>query len=67
MNGGTYRSRNWQASNSTGSAILSQDQIIRFVNHFERLTRHTLEEMPERADVVLHLAGNHQFESAQGL
>jgi D-glycerate 3-kinase len=31
-------------------------QLDRFVQHYERLTRHILAEMPGRADLVLHLA-----------
>jgi D-glycerate 3-kinase len=34
---------------------LSDGAVHRFVQHFERITRHVLEEMPERADLVVHL------------
>ncbi len=34
-------------------------QLLRFVRHFERLTRHQLKEMPGRADMVLELGENH--------
>ncbi len=36
-------------------ATMDQDQIERFVEHYERITRHILREMPERADLVLYL------------
>ena len=37
------------------SAIMSDAQIARFVQHYERLTRHILQEMPARADMVVAL------------
>ena len=42
-------------------------RIIRFVDHYERITLHNLEEMPNRADVILQLTANHEIESAEGL
>ena len=39
-----------------GSAqLMSEQEIDRFILHYERLTRHILDEMPRRADLVLHL------------
>ena len=35
--------------------IMDEEQIIRFVQHYERLTRHVLAEMPDRADLVFRL------------
>ena len=35
--------------------IMSDDEIRRFIAHYERLTRHTLGEMPARADLVVRL------------
>jgi len=32
--------------------------ISRFISHYERLTRHILAEMPERADIVMFLDAN---------
>ena len=43
--------------NPLGSGILDEDEMVRFVSHYERLTRHMLEEMPERADVVISIDG----------
>lgn len=34
---------------------MNQDEIDRFILHYERLTRHILAEMPDRADLVFHL------------
>lgn len=45
------------ARHATGQAsrIMSPDQLRRFVQHYERLTRHALATLPERADVVFEL------------
>ena len=34
---------------------LSDEQVAAFIQHFERLTRHTLAEMPARADLTLFI------------
>lgn len=39
-----------------GTALMSAAQISRFIQHYERLTRHILSEMPARADLTIHLA-----------
>lgn len=39
--------------------IMSENEIRRFIMHFERITRHVLEEMPSRADIVLQLNNDH--------
>ncbi|WP_271077314.1 kinase [Aurantiacibacter sp. MUD61] len=43
------------AMSPLGPGVLDEDELIRFVSHYERLTRHMLEEMPERADVVIEI------------
>jgi len=40
--------------------IMDEEQIQRFIQHYERLTRHMLEEMPGRADITLCLNDNHK-------
>jgi len=47
-------------NNSSAKHIMSEKELTRFIMHYERITRSTLEEMPQRADVVLHLDNNHQ-------
>ncbi|WP_420600164.1 hypothetical protein [Neptuniibacter sp.] len=41
--------------------IMNEDQIKRFIQHYERLTQEMLKEMPERADVTLFLNDNHKI------
>jgi D-glycerate 3-kinase len=46
-----------------GTAQAMNDEALkRFIMHYERLTRHMLEEMPTRADITLCLNRQHQFE-----
>lgn len=42
-----------------GPEVMTPDAILRFVMHFERLTRFMWEEMPGRADAVVHLGDDH--------
>lgn len=44
-----------------GSGLMSAEQIARFVQHYERITRHILTEMPARADIVIKLNGERQI------
>ncbi|WP_379909937.1 hypothetical protein [Marinobacterium aestuariivivens] len=41
--------------------IMGQTEIRHFIQHYERLTRFMLEEMPSRADVTLYLNDNHKI------
>jgi D-glycerate 3-kinase len=54
------------ATKGQGQGLMSQEQVKYFIQHYERLTRHILEEMPARADLVFHLNNDHQIESATG-
>ncbi|BBC73888.1 kinase [Altererythrobacter sp. B11] len=38
-----------------GTAVMDAAAIDRFIAHYERLTRHMLEEMPGRADIVIRI------------
>ncbi|MFW2371794.1 MAG: hypothetical protein ACN4GM_01635 [Gammaproteobacteria bacterium] len=39
---------------------MSEPEINRFIMHYERISRHTLNEMPARADVVMQLRDDHR-------
>ena len=45
--------------------IMSDAQVDRFVMHYERITRHILDEMPGRADIVLNLDASHSAASVR--
>ena len=43
-----------------GTHIMDDAAIRRFVMHWERITRHNLDEMPNRADLTLVLDKSHR-------
>ncbi len=47
------------AAKSADTRIMTDEQVDRFVMHYERLTRHILAEMPARADIVFDLDESH--------
>ncbi len=42
-------------ANETGSGIMDTTQVRRFIQHFERLTRHAMTTLPSTADMLIHL------------
>ena len=44
-----------QAAPNPARRTMSPDELRRFIMHYERLTRHILQEMPARADLVVEL------------
>lgn len=49
------------ASGEKGTHLMNDAELDRFIMHYERLTRHQLSEMPERADMLLELDQDHAF------
>ena len=45
------------------SKIMTNAQIVRFVQHFERITLHNMKSVGSRADVVMNIGVDHQIES----
>jgi len=43
------------------SRIMSTEQLKRFVQHYERITRYTLDNLPSTADVVIPIAADHSI------
>lgn len=48
-----------RAAGGSGRHLLTREQVDRFIQHYERLTRHALKRMPSRADAVLTLRDDH--------
>jgi len=46
---------------SSSRSIMNDEEIKRFIMHYERLTRWMFEEMPQRADCVLELNRDHSI------
>ncbi len=45
--------------------LMDENQLRRFIQHYERLTRWMLEDLPPRADIVLYLNPAHQIHQVQ--
>lgn len=43
-----------------GSAVMSSAEVSRFIQHYERLTRHVLATMPDYADLVVRLGNERE-------
>jgi D-glycerate 3-kinase len=48
-----------------GPALMDADALKTFIEHYERITRHILDEMPGRADLVAHLDSDRRCLSIQ--
>jgi len=43
--------------------IMSDDEVARFIMHYQRVTEHCLREMPDRADVLIPVGPDHSLEA----
>jgi len=48
-----------------GRGLMDQQQVQRFMQHYERITRYMLQEMPTCADQIFNLAPDHGIESVR--
>jgi len=46
---------------SEQSHIMSPDKLKRFIQHYERITRHTLQHLPSTADIVIPIDADHSI------
>lgn len=49
-----------------GPAVMSSAEVTRFIQHYERLTRWILQEMPDRADLVVRLGEGREVFNLEG-
>lgn len=54
-----------QREKSRATHIMTPAEIDRFIMHYERLTRHMLDEMPKHADIVLRLDHDHKIDGVR--
>lgn len=54
-------------SGGDASGVMSEEELVYFISHYERLTRHMLLEMPDRADVLIELAEDHTVVRTRGI
>jgi D-glycerate 3-kinase len=52
---------NRNSGSSAAPGGLSDAELLRFIQHFERLTRHMLETMPVYADAVIDIGADHGY------
>lgn len=52
-----------QNHHSKNTKILDQQGVKRFISHYERLTRHCMQQLPPKADYLLTLNKNHDITS----
>ena len=50
-----------ESTNADGGAIMNEAQLCRFIEHYERLTRHALATLPEQADWMFVLDDSQQI------
>jgi len=50
-----------QNTTSDKNFIMNDDELKRFIQHYERITRHTLLNLPDIADVTIPVAGDHKL------
>lgn len=41
--------------------VMTDEEVRRFISHYERLTRHILNEMPARADMLFNVSNDHRI------
>jgi D-glycerate 3-kinase len=55
-----------RASSPGGTRVMNQQQLRRFIDHYERLTRACLRSLPQQADIVLGLDSDHRIVDVSG-
>jgi len=48
---------------SKESQIMSSDKLKRFIQHYERITRNTLQHLPDTADIVIPVEADHSIKT----
>lgn len=55
----------WLQEQKMARPMMDREAVQRFIQHFERLTRHALKSLPARADLVLSLDADHRISDVQ--
>ncbi|PXX89174.1 hypothetical protein DIT71_16460 [Marinobacter vulgaris] len=58
---GAPKDRSVDTGPAQPSRIMSDREVVRFIMHYERITRASLAEMPARADCVINVGEDHSF------
>ncbi len=54
-----------RSANDNKHAVMDEQQLARFIQHYERITRACLQQLPQTADLVLRLDEYHAIQSLQ--
>ncbi len=54
-----------QSQRTDATRLMDKAALQRFIMHYERLTRHMLAEMPDRANLVVRLNSSHQVDAVR--
>ncbi len=54
-----------KTADESSQGVMDQQQLIRFIQHYERITRSCLEGLPDSADIILKIDNDHAIESMQ--
>ena len=53
-----------KSKNSSKNKIMSKDDVIKFMQTYQRITQNMFKNMPKYASIILNLNSNHQIKSA---
>lgn len=56
-----------KATSMRATSIMDAEQLNRFIQHYERLTRHCLENLPAQVQVLFELGSDHRIKNVRGL
>lgn len=62
---GLQESKLRQKNSGKATAVMDESALRRFIEHFERLTRHCLQTLPQQADLIYRLNQQHQVVDCQ--
>jgi len=49
-------------TNTSQLHIMNEKEINNFIQHYERISRHTIEYLPDKADIIIPIAPDHSFQ-----
>jgi len=51
-----------KSENNSKLTVMNQEQVKKFIQHFERITRHTISTLPDEVDILLPMNSQHEIE-----
>ena len=48
-------------ANKENKHVMTKEELVRFISHYERLTKFILKEMPTRADMLFNVSNDHRI------